>query len=434
MRDLDPLGDDAGFEARLAAAYRSYLDEVPTEVDAAAVAHTVARRTTRQATWLPARPLDLVRILAWLAVLALVVAGFAGTGLFVGSSPGPEPSPLAACPPGTDPDAPGPADQVRPSTAWPWSRAAFDRGSGRIVLVAAATPAGTPLETWTFDVCTNSWSRMSAQGGPGGRANWVDLVYDAGSDLTIAFDEDGGVRAYDLETDTWTPRQAMSADVARTEYGGSRFVYEPASDLVFDFAVARAGGIRTYDVDTDTWVAAGVDGSSPSGPPDHRLTVLDGSLPGFVSFDAASGRTKRLDPQAVAWTPGSYGLPVNTGFFASGGEIAYDEAARRTVVFSDGVVVAYDARADTWETLDQAPRDADGMPQGPRARLGHSMVYDPWNERIVVLGGSARLPDGWRDADDVLAFDMATRAWTVLLPPGEPYPPAASPSPSPLEG
>jgi len=72
-----------------------------------------------------------------------------------------------------------------------------------------------------------------------------------------------------------------------------------------------------------------------------------------------------------------------------------------------------------------------GDAHGPQARLSHSIVYDPLNERLVVLGGRIRLPDpdGWRDADDVLAFDTRNGMWRELLPPSEPYPPTASSMP-----
>jgi hypothetical protein len=71
------------------------------------------------------------------------------------------PPPAATCPAGTDPNAPGPADQQRPQPA-PYSNqaAVFDRHTGRIVYVDEAA------ETWTFDVCTNTWQQMNPEGVP----------------------------------------------------------------------------------------------------------------------------------------------------------------------------------------------------------------------------------------------------------------------------
>jgi len=87
----------------------------------------------------------------------------------------------------------------------------------------------------------------------------------------------------------------------------------------------------------------------------------------------------------------------------------------RTFVFTDGLVAAYDAAADRWETLAVAQTSPDGFGYGPQNRLGHWMAYDPVNERLVVAGGQYRTADGWVAADDVWAFDPATREWTQLL-------------------
>ena len=43
-----------------------------------------------------------------------------------------------------------------------------------------------PGETWTFDVCTNEWTQMSPTGDIAGELS-AGLVYDADSDLTVAF-------------------------------------------------------------------------------------------------------------------------------------------------------------------------------------------------------------------------------------------------------
>jgi hypothetical protein len=73
--------------------------------------------------------------------------------------------------------------------------------------------------------------------------------------------------------------------------------------------------------------------------------------------------------------------------------IVYDEAAERTVV-SCNISVAFDATADSWESL---ARDA-----GPFA------VYDSVNRRFIGLG---------EDRDSVLAFDLEAREQIVLLEP-----------------
>jgi len=78
--------------------------------------------------------------------------------------------------------------------------------------------------------------------------------------------------------------------------------------------------------------------------------------------------------------------------------ITYDESAERTVVVGSAGMAAYDAAADRWEFLAH-----------PGAPYPNPTVYDPVNRRLVGFG--------WEG--NVVAFDMLTREWTVLLGPTE---------------
>ena len=73
------------FETRFAAAYRRYLDEVPTEVDAAAVVRTVtaAHPGPRAGAW--SWSLRPAPALAWLVLLALLLAALGAAAFFIGS-------------------------------------------------------------------------------------------------------------------------------------------------------------------------------------------------------------------------------------------------------------------------------------------------------------------------------------------------------------
>jgi hypothetical protein len=300
---------------------------------------------------------------------------------------------LAVCPEGSNPDAPGPAQQARPH-AGPM---AFDRQSGLIVLkefVADGTSS-----TWTFDVCTNTWQRMSPDPEPRDRRAWGPMAYDADSDLTITMLDDSSVWAYDVESDTWTEKGHAPLD--NGGYAAARMVYDPGSGRVM---VTAPRGMWTYDLDSDTW--------EPFGPfprlgyPDHQLFAYDVSADRLLAI-ASGTRAMTFDPGSEAWTPTDATAPeFNTGWFASGGEAAYDEAAERTVVFSDRLVAAYDAKADVWTTLFEGAGCCLG---GPFGRVGHWMVYDLVNERLVVYGGtSARYHDVW-------ALDLETAEWIQLL-------------------
>jgi hypothetical protein len=104
--------------------------------------------------------------------------------------------------------------------------------------------------------------------------------------------------------------------------------------------------------------------------------------------------------------------------------VAYDEAAERTVIVGQGRTVAYDATAVRWETLFEATLDPGpgACDTRPECRTGSRVVYDPLNERLVTYGGEAYTMCLWESPDDVWAFDLATRSWTLVVPP-TPVPP-----------
>ncbi len=78
------MSEREAFETRFRRAYRCYLDEAPTEVDAAAVARAAAtqRRFAGLAWPSFAGP---ARVLIWVVLLALLIAALATSTLFTGS-------------------------------------------------------------------------------------------------------------------------------------------------------------------------------------------------------------------------------------------------------------------------------------------------------------------------------------------------------------
>jgi len=339
----------------------------------------------------------------------------------------PAPAVMATCPPGAKPDSPGSALQLRPELDVP-AGVAMDSQSGRVV----AFDAGSAT-TWTFDVCTNTWQRMRPAQEPalGRRAR---LVYDADADLTIAFPVDGNALwTYSVEANKWTqlPASASSPD---TFWTLGDLVYDPSSGDVL-LRDSKTTGLWSYAVETNTWTQVDQGGDVPAENPGQQ-----GGEPHFhslLTYDAVVDRlvltllgdamqrdgTWSFDPGAGAWTNQKSRPPaLNTGYVESGGEAVFDAARGVTVAFSDGVLATYDAGADEWTTVKPGPGwprmdAADDMPTGPLARLGHWLVYDPVNERIVMLGGQARMLKGWRDLDDVWAYDLSTNSWLRLVPP-----------------
>ncbi|MGZ4273213.1 MAG: kelch repeat-containing protein [Solirubrobacteraceae bacterium] len=399
-----------GFESRFAVAYRRYLDEAPTAVDAAALARTVV--TARPFGRWGLRPVGLrpARALVWLVLLALLLAALLAAAVVVGSRPA---SIGFACPAGSTPAQAGQVGQPRPPLSYV-APMAFDRHAGRIVLLALGYAAASP-QTWTFDVCTNTWTRMWPSQEP--TTGMDRLVYDVDSDVTITLDAvTGRVWAYDLAANRWT---AKSVAPMAIEHRPS-LVYDPVSGLIVGqvFTGSTDAQLWTYDVDTDTWHQIRQAGAPTAFRDTAReLYAYDASVDRILAYNVSSA-TWLIDAGTGTWSNSDASTPVvNLGWGATGGEIAYDEVTKQTVVFGDGKVIAYDAAAERWETIVDGAGFG-GAASGRTARLLHSMVYDPVNDRFVVYGGEYRLSPGgatWVQADDVLAFDLATRQWTVLL-------------------
>jgi hypothetical protein len=155
--------------------------------------------------------------------------------------------PAFICPPGSAPDALGPADQARPPGAGPM---AFDRAAGKVLMLASRG-------TWTFDVCSNTWTRLQSRSGP---HTGLALVDDPGADLIIGVDypehpvaSPPHAWAYSLADNTWI-RKGPAPDYV------ARLWYDAASAQVAAWAAEsddEPGTIWTYDVATDAWAAVG---------------------------------------------------------------------------------------------------------------------------------------------------------------------------------
>ncbi len=284
------------------------------------------------------------------------------------------------------------------------------------MLVAPTTPDDGPgVATWTFDVCTNTWTRMYPNREPSS-FDWARLVYDVDSDVTLLVSS-GRVWAYDLQANTWT-EEGVAA-------GAWLWAYHPLSGLV----VAQGGldpsvPLSTYDVETDTWTPIHEAGAPETGAvsgggwPVYGALAYDASVDRVVAYTGVPGghETWLLDIRTGRWSKSDAVTPHVLDWLTFPA-IAYDEAAKRTVVGGNVRLAAYDATADRWETV-----------EFPHVYHGVALVYDPANERLVLF------PDSWEQWTDgtdtgVVAFDLVTHEWTVLLEPSQPLTPEVSPSP-----
>jgi hypothetical protein len=313
--------------------------------------------------------------------------------------------PAATCRAGTDPDAPGPVDQVRPGEG-PWNNqsAVFDRHVGRVVFVDETG------ETWTFDVCTNTWQQTGAKWGAYAR-HMGELVYDVDSDRTVAIGS-GGAAFYDINSSTWTQQSSPIGPDLGFDALIVGTVYDPISGLIV--VVARDGTLFAYDVDTDVWTTIGViteprevtsEGQTQTlGPPFLVGYVTEADRLAFLGFDGAPFQDTGalIDPRTgntapLEDPPGGVDGGFGSFRYATGGETAYTHGGR-------GVC-----------RLDPTTLDWDCSSGSQGGAMSAAMVYDPINARIVVINNWCCTWPGSSVSDDVWAIDFDTGEQVELL-------------------
>ena len=208
----------------------------------------------------------------------------------------------------------------------------------------------------------------------------------------------GKVWAYDLQADTWTEKGSAWLSAACCAV---LLAYDPLSGLV---VAADDEELLNYDVESDTWTPI----HQANGPADWGMHAYDASVDRMIVYtfggdpDALEPETWLLDLRTGRWSRSAAETPDFPRWMGGWASIAYDEAAERTVVISSDRMAAYDATRDRWEILADVDPVEEWWP--------HDRVYDPVNWRLVGgLGGGGT----------VVAFDLATRRWTVLLEPSE---------------
>jgi len=353
---------------------------------------------------------------------ATTVTGRAGTWNPILATTLAKPAPPAAsCPLGTDPNAPGPADQERPEAGWTsLLAAAFDRHAGRIVYV------DTLGETWAFDVCTNTWHRMNPTGAMIGELS-VGMVYDVDSDLTVALGFEH-ISVYDANTNTWTQPSndglGFNTDDI-TPFGGT---YDPVTGLIITSNLRWTSETSptywefwAYDVDTNEWTLLGPLNMEPEAQDQLDFLGYSERLDRLIVAGSVDGEvgTILVDPRTGAVTVLPIETPVvdliwpNETYGAAGGTVF----ATTNTMDTPHDICGFDANVKSWTACFDTPEVA----QTDRHERFDAMVGDPINQRLILING---IGGGWSSevvtADDVWTIDLDTGEWTQLLAPSGP--------------
>lgn len=281
-------------------------------------------------------------------------------------------------------DEPGPPNPTLPPGQWiqkspdlsPSARIlhamAYDTDNQQVILFGGRSSAGASGDTWIYNPSNNTWNEQILQGSPPPPAAAHAMVYDPVNKRVILF---GGVDptgihldndawAYNVEANSWTNLNLNPAD-SPSPRSLTAMVYVPDKMQVILFGGETEEGLsdETWAFN-DTWT---------------KLTLNPSPSPRFkhaMAYDA-------MNQQVILF----------------GGEIDLGEKNSETW--------AYDVNNNTWSELSPA--------NPPSARLGHAMVYDTINERIMMFGGFATgssFPNG-----GTWVFDYSTKQWSQLFPP-----------------
>jgi hypothetical protein len=240
-------------------------------------------------------------------------------------------------------------------------------------------------ETWVFDPATAKWELKEPNRSPPGVCCAQQNVFDPVQNRFIRFPAFSGshgwqwfreiylnnttVWNYELGTNTWRDRRPAPAP--------------------------RVSPLRCAAWDSDGQVVV--------------LFGGEGNQEGTVVYDPYTNTWTRMNPKSQ---------PA----FRSGGNLAYDAARRRHILFGaqfsdDPHTWAYDLRKNEW--LDLKPKV-----QPPTNRNDAVLAYDPNGQVVIAL---VRVADKLGDDNEVLdghletwAYDGAANEWRKMNPPQEP--------------
>jgi len=263
-------------------------------------------------------------------------------------------------------------------------------------------------------------------------------IYDPGRDCMLVF----GGKGQGLFNDVWALSLSGSPAWTRLTVGGTppspryghNAIYDPVRERVLVFG-GSDGGFQDNDLwelslkGSPAWTQLAAAGTPPTGrfghtaiydPVRDRMVIFGG----FGVTDSASGGQDLDDVWALslagapAWTElAPAGTPPDP---RHGHSAIYDPVRDRMVVFGGGYGVVSYGGNDTWAlSLAHHPVWKELSPAGtpPDPRGDHNAIYDPMRDQMLVFGGLTGNGDylnPWTCYHDVRALSLAgSTAWVT---------------------
>lgn len=201
-----------------------------------------------------------------------------------------------------------------------------------------------------------------------------------------------------------------------------------AADNEFEFRIERSDdGVNYTQVGT---VPKNIQGYTDLGLQANTIYFYRVAAWNAKGYSAFAGPVSRKT-MGLSWTPGS--MTGGPGIGKAHHSAVYDNAGKRMIVFGgidDGLTILNDvwsynltaATAGDWTQV-----SPNGTP--PLPRWGHSAIFDPINNRMIVFGGIAEVPPvapsivpSFIHQNDVhiLDFDSVPPVWSTPATTGTP--------------
>jgi hypothetical protein len=302
--------------------------------------------------------------------------------------------------------------------------AVYDPVRNRVIIFGGTDSGNSPTNrTWALSLDTMAWTELLPAGTPPPVVVQHMAVYDPLRDRMIVWG--GGTTGHELYDDTWELSFSSLTWTKLTTTGPpptKRFVaaaiYDPIRDQMVLFGGNDGNSTSFNDtwalsLSTLTWVQLSPGGAPPpvrgyvSGiydPVRDRMLVFGGNNGGVPYEDVWS-----LALAVPAWSqviPAGAAIPARAGHTA-----IYDPRGDAMIVFGGSGSALF---CDTWAlslgSPAWSPANTSGIPPAPRD--GASSVYDPTHKRMVVFGGflsgGARSNETW--TLDFMDFGIRTVA------------------------
>ena len=275
-------------------------------------------------------------------------------------------------------------------------------------------------DLWWYDPVANTWTEKitnGAVGSPSARSGH-SMVWDSTGQRVIMFGGNDGANKsdlwwYDPNSNTWTEKTPANSPSARSNHS---LVWDPIGGRAIMFGGAN-GAIRYndlwwYDPNSNTWTEK-TPVSSPSvrfghsmvwDPIGQRLIMFGGSIGAAYYNDLWW-----YDPNSNTWTEKT---PVSSPSVRRNHTMIWDTVEQKAILFGgigsgmNNDLWWYDPIGNTW--TQKIAQDTFGSPS---ARYGHSMVWDTVGQRLIMFSGYC---SGGYNANDLWSYNSVSNSWSEI--------------------